>query len=177
MATINFTPFPTLITERLTLRKLSSDDQHNIFALRSDAETNKYLSREPSKTVEDAIRFINNINTNIENNACIYWAVSLTSTKTFVGTICLFDFSDEKDSCEIGYELIPKFQKQGIMKEAAEAVVQYAFQTLKLQKIVAVTHNENHNSTRLLAKLNFVAFKEATKKNSTSRAYALSRMQ
>ena len=39
----NFTPFPILATERLTLRQLSIDDQQNIFALRSDKEINKYL--------------------------------------------------------------------------------------------------------------------------------------
>jgi ribosomal-protein-alanine N-acetyltransferase len=34
-----------------------------------------------------------------------------------VGTICLFGFSDENASCEIGYELLTNFQGQGIMKE------------------------------------------------------------
>ena len=50
-----FTPFPILTTERLTLRQLSIDDQQNIFALRSDIEINKYLDRQVSKTIEDAI--------------------------------------------------------------------------------------------------------------------------
>ena len=79
----------------------------------------------------------------------------MTKTKTFVGTICLFDFSNEKSSCEIGYELMTKFQGQGIMKEAAEKVIDYAFQALQFQKIVAFTHNANRNSAKLLTKFNF----------------------
>ncbi len=155
MVNRNFTPFPILTTERLTLRQLSIDDKQNIFDLRSDTEINKYLDREPSKTIEDAINFIGKINDNIKNNNSIYWVISLTGTKTFVGTICLFDFSNEKNSCEIGYELMTKFQGRGIMKEAAKKVIEYTIETLGLKTIDAITHKQNQSSTKLLQKLNF----------------------
>src|SRR6476469_1766781 len=165
MTSRNFTPFPILTTERLTLRQLSMDDQVNIFALRSDKEINKYLDRQPSRTMEDAINFINNINAYVRNNDSVYWVITLTETNTFVGTICLFDFSNEKSSCEIGYELMTKYQGQGIMKEAAEKVIDYAFQTLQFQKIIAFTHNANQNSTKLLTKFNFKKSIEAEIEN------------
>jgi len=165
MVNRNFTPFPILTTGRLTLRQLSIDDKQDIFALRSDTEINKYLDREPSKTIDDAINFIRKVNDNIKNNNSVYWVISLTSTKTFVGTICLFDFSDEKNSCEIGYELMTKFQGQGIMKEAVQVVIDYAFRTLKFKKIIASTHYENLNSTNLLLKFNFVKSLETDKEN------------
>ncbi len=165
MVNINFTPFPILTTERLTLRPLSIDDQQDIFALRSDAEINKYLGRAPSQTIEDAINFINKINDNIQKNNSIYWVITLTKTKIFVGTICLFDFSAEKNSCEIGYELMTKFQNQGIMKEAVAEVITYTFETLQFQKIVAFTHNENQHSTKLLKKFNFLQSLEIDKEN------------
>lgn len=165
MVNINFSTFPILTTERLTLRQLSTDDQQNIFALRSDKKINKYLDREPCKTIEDAINFINKVNDNIQKNNSIYWVITLRKTKTFVGTICLFDFSNEKNSCEIGYELMTKFQSQGIMKEATEKVIDYAFKTLQFQKIIAFTHNENQNSTKLLTKFNFLQSLEANKEN------------
>ena len=173
MVNINFTPFPILTTERLTLRQLSIDDKQNIFALRSDTEINKYLDRVPSKTIEDAINFIKKINDNIRNNNAIYWVISLTSTKEFVGTICLFDFSNEKKSCEIGYELMTKFQGQGIMKEAVQVVIDYVFQTLKLKKILAFTHYENQNSTNLLLKFNFVKSVETDKENPNLNIFTL----
>jgi ribosomal-protein-alanine N-acetyltransferase len=161
----NFTPFPILTTERLTLRQLSIDDKQNIFDLRSDAEINKYLNRAPSKTIDDAVNFIEKVNDSIRNNNSIYWVISLTNTNTFVGTICLFDFSNENNSCEIGYELLTKFQRQGIMKEATQVVIDYVFQTLKFKKIVAFTHYENQNSTNLLLKFNFVKSLETDKEN------------
>ncbi|MDB5222437.1 MAG: family N-acetyltransferase [Chitinophagaceae bacterium] len=165
MITRNFTSFPILTTERLTLKQLSIDDQQNIFALRSDTEINKYLDREPCKTIEDAVNFITKVNDNIKKNNSLYWVITLTKTKTFVGTICLFNFSNETNSCEIGYELMIKFQGKGIMKEAAEKVIDYAFQILQFQKIVAHTHNKNQNSTKLLTRFNFLQSTEANKEN------------
>lgn len=173
MANRNFTSFPVLVTERLTLRQLSTADQQDIFALRSDMDINKYLDREPSKTIEDAITFINKVNDNVKNNNSLYWVISLTDSSTFVGTICLFDFSNEKNSCEIGYELLTKFQGQGIMKEAAQAVLDYAFHTLTFKKVIAFTHPNNHNSTKLLIKLNFVESKEANKENHELNTFTL----
>lgn len=173
MVNRNFTPFPILTTERLTLRQLSIDDKQAIFALRSDTEINKYLNREPSKTIEDAINFINKINDNIKNNNSIYWVISLTSTKIVVGTICLYDFSNEKNSCEIGYELMTKFQRQGIMKEAVQVVIDFVFQTLNFKKILAFTHCENQKSTELLLKLNFVKSVEKDQENHNLNIFTL----
>ena len=152
----NSATFPILTTERLTLRQLSIDDQQDIFALRSNPEINKFLDRQLCKTTEDAINFINKINDNIRKSNTFYWAITLTDTKKLVGTICLYNFSSEKNSCEIGYELMTQFQGQGIMKEAAQVVIDYLFQTLRFKKIVAFTHCENQNSTNLLLKFNFL---------------------
>jgi len=176
MITRNFTSFPILTTERLTLRQLSIGDQRDIFALRSDTEINKYLGREPCKTIEEAINFINKISDNIKKNNSLYWVITLTKTKTFVGTICLYNFSNETNSCEIGYELMLKFQGQGIMKEAAEKVIGYAFQTLQFQKIVAVTHNGNLSSTKLLMKFNFIQSTEADKENPELNIFTLTHL-
>lgn len=169
----NFTPFPILTTERLTLRQLSTNDQQNIFALRSNEAINKYLDRPIARSIEDAVSFINKVDENIKNNNSIYWVITLTSTGTFVGTICLFDFSKENSSCEIGYELMTAFQGRGIMKEAAEKVINYAFETLQFQKIVAFTHNDNQHSNKLLTKLNFIKSIKVPKENADFNIYNL----
>lgn len=105
---------PILTTERLSLRQVSIDDYQDIFDLRSDPKINKFLDRQPCTTLEDAKNFINKINENIEKGGTYYWVISKTETNQVVGTICIFDFSNENSSCEIGYELMVKFQGQGI---------------------------------------------------------------
>jgi [ribosomal protein S5]-alanine N-acetyltransferase len=150
-----FPPFPILTTERLTLRQLMITDEEEIFTLRSDSEINKYLDRQLSNTVEDSRNFINKVNENISKNVALYWAITLSCSNTFAGTICLFGFSDENDNCEIGYELLTDFQGQGIMKEAAEKVIDYAFNKIGVQKIEAFFHRDNQRSVNLLEKLLF----------------------
>jgi ribosomal-protein-alanine N-acetyltransferase len=170
-----FTPFPTLTTQNLTLRQVTPGDAQSIFALRSDPEINKYLERNPSKTVEDAIRFINIVTENIEKNESLYWAITLTESNAFAGTICLFGFSDKPGTCEIGYELLRNFQGQGIMLEAARKVMEYAVQTLQVQTIEAFTHQDNEGSTKLLAKLGFKKALEPDKTNPDLYGFTFSR--
>ena len=160
-----FTPFPILTTERLTLRQLVSNDEHEIFTLRSDSEINKYLDRQLSNTIEDARNFINKINESINKNDSLYWAITLSDKDKLIGTICLFGFSDENYKCEIGYELLINFQRQGIMKEAVEKVIDYAFNTIKVKKIEAFLHKDNQSSVKLLEKFSFRNSNEPDKAN------------
>ena len=161
----SFTPFPILTTERLTLRQLVIADELEIFTLRSDSEINKYLDRQVSNTIDDARNFINKVNENINKNDSLYWAITLSDRNILAGTICLFGFSDENNKCEIGYELLTNFQGQGIMKEAAEKVIDYAFNTIKVKKIEAFFHRDNQRSIKLLEKLSFRNSNEPDKTN------------
>src|SRR3569832_1993497 len=102
MLTPSFTPFPILKTERLTLRQLSGKDNKEIFTLRSDKQVNKYIDRNPCTTIEDARKFIHTIAEVVGQNKGIYWAITLTGNDHLVGTICLFNFSNENDRAEIG---------------------------------------------------------------------------
>lgn len=151
----NFAPFPILVTERLILRQLVTDDEKEIFTLRSDREINKYLDRKASKTIGDARNFINMINENIVKNDAVYWAITLKNKNTLAGTICLFGFSEENSKCEMGYELLTDFQGQGIMKEAVEKVIDYAFNTIKVEEIQAFPHRDNQRSIKLLEQFSF----------------------
>lgn len=166
--------FPTLTTERLTLRQPSESDAQEIFLLRSNVIVNKYLDRQPSKTVEEALTFIRKVNENFKNNAGLYWAITQTGNKKIIGTICLFDFSAELKKCEIGYELLPDYQGKGIMNEALKKVVEFTFQTLELDTIDAFTHKDNQSSTRLLQKLNFKETAITDETNPSLRAFRLS---
>src|SRR3982751_1592761 len=114
----SFTPFPVLTTTRLLLRRLSIDDAPEIFALRSDPIVNKYLERIKARSIEDAVDFIKKINFGIDADQSIYWAISFKGELGLIGTICLWNFSDEENKAEIGYELLPSYHGKGIMHEA-----------------------------------------------------------
>jgi len=152
---INFTPFPALQTERLSLRKLSLDDANEIFFLRSDESVNKFMERTRAASLEDAHNFINKTNHEIENNQCVDWAITFKDDSRLIGSICFWNISIEENKAEVGYELLPDFQGKGIAQEALSAVIVFGFEVMKLKTIEAYTHKENLQSTKLLEKFNF----------------------
>ena len=104
---------------------------------------------------EITANFIEMINENVQRNNSIYWAITLNGTDNLIGTICLFDFSNDDTKAEIGYELLPEFLGKGIMQEAASKVIDFGAQRIGLHLIEAYTHSENESSIKLLEKLNF----------------------
>lgn len=155
MPRLDCKPFPVLNTTRLTLRQLDLRDTAEIYALRSDDRVNQFLDRPKTETMEEARLFIQKINDGIERNEWLYWAIVFQKQTALIGTICLWNFSSEKNSAEIGYELNPDFHGQGIMQEAMVKVIDYAFRELELQELEAHTHALNSKSTAILTRNNF----------------------
>jgi ribosomal-protein-alanine N-acetyltransferase len=161
---IRFSPFPILQTERLILRKLSLDDAEEIFFLRSDEEVNRYLDRTRAVDLDDALGFINKVNIGIANDKWMYWAVCFKDNPKLIGTVCLWNLNEEENKAEVGYELMPEYQRKGIAQESLDGVIGFGFSKLELDKIEAYTQKENLASIKLLEKLNFVRdFDEETK--------------
>lgn len=169
MENTSIATLPILTTERLTLRQLAISDADQIFKLRTDSAVNRFLNRQLCNSIDEARDFISKIT---QSNAC-YWGITLNDENVFVGTICLFGFSEENYHCEIGFELLKKYQKQGIMKEAVEKVKDYAFDALKVKFIEAHVHSENHSSIRLLEKYLFTIAHQPDKANTGSVFFCL----
>ena len=137
------------------LRQLVNGDENEIFALRSSDVVNKYLDRQPCKSIEDARTFIQTINEIVKKNDGIYWAITLNGNDKLIGTVCLFDFLEEKFKAEVGYELLPDFQGKGIMQEAVSKVLEFGLHHIGLKAIEAYTNSKNESSIKLLEKFNF----------------------
>lgn len=161
--------FATLFTNRLQLRPLTITDCEAIFGVRSNDFVNQYLDRPACITSEDALLFIKNIQQDIIKQKCMYWAICFNRNNNLIGTICLFDFSADQQTAEIGFELLPPFQGKGYMQEALAAILTLGFEVLKIQTISAVAHIDNYPSIHLLEKNNFTRFPDA--EGNTDTAY------
>jgi ribosomal-protein-alanine N-acetyltransferase len=151
--------FPEIKTERLSLRKIEELDCDNILFLRSDVTVNKFIERPENRKTRnktDAIKFIKEINEAFDKNKSISWGITLKNNPKVIGTICLWNFSENKKTAEVGYDLDPEYQRIGIMNEALNSIIDFGFNKLKLDTIEAFTHKENENSKKLLAKNEFV---------------------
>lgn len=147
--------FPTITTVRLILRELKKEDANEIFFLRTNERVNQFLDREKATVLQDALDHIQKIETGIAKHRWMYWAISLKEMHSLIGTIGLFNVNNEKETAEIGYELNPAFFGQGIMQEAIEPVIQFAFEQMNIKTLTAFTKSDNEKSVDLLKRNHF----------------------
>lgn len=154
MQTYNFSPFPVLSSTRLQLRPFTTDDLPRIFALRSSSEVAKYLDRPLMVEEQEAEAYLEKMQQGVAKGQWIIWGIH-DQQLGFVGSICLWNFSDADQKAEMGYELLPAFHGKGIMTEAIQLVLAYGFRTLQLNWIEAEVSSANMASVRLLQKFPF----------------------
>ena len=156
MLTINFHPFKNLETERLFLRRVTAADINEIFALRSNPITMKYIPRPLVSNIDEALAHIKMIDNKIEKNEGINWAITLKGSSKMIGLIGHYRLQPENHRCEIGYMILPEYNGKGITTEAIKVVLEYGFDDLQMHSIEAVIDPENIASERVLQKNGFV---------------------
>lgn len=156
MLTINFHPFQNLESERLLLRRLDENDVEEVFALRSNPETMKYIPKPLAKTKQDALAHIAMIEDKIVNNIGINWGITIKGNAKIIGIIGHYRIQPENHRAEIGYMSLPEFNGQGYITEAIKAVVSYGFEEMNLHSIEAIIDPDNNASERVLRKNGFI---------------------
>ncbi|NIF04526.1 GNAT family N-acetyltransferase [Chryseobacterium sp. Tr-659] len=145
-----------LETQRLILQEINETHAEDILRIRSNEMINKYVKRNSPKTNYDALEFILNIKKRTRNKEIVFWGISYKNQVRLIGTICLWNFSEDRKIAEVGYELLPDYHQQGIMSEALKSVLDYGMKSLQLEEILAFTSKHNSASQALLTKNAFV---------------------
>lgn len=151
-----FQPFPVLHTPRLLLRQVQPDDVDEIFFLRSDPSVLQYIDRYPARSKEEAAAFIDNVRKWEAANESILWAMCFPENQKLIGTIGYWRIQPEHFRAEIGYVLHPQHHGNGLMTEAMKAVIDYAFEVMRLHSIEANINPMNEASKQVLLKNGFV---------------------
>ncbi|MFP3832922.1 GNAT family N-acetyltransferase [Chryseobacterium sp. SIMBA_028] len=154
-----------LETERLILNGINESHVEDILKIRSNDVINQYVKRNSPKTNYDALEFILHIKRKTQEKEIVFWGISYKGYPRLIGTICLWKFSEDRKTAEVGYELLPDYHHQGIMTEALKVVLEFGFNELNLQNVLAFTDRLNTNSQLLLLKHNFVLEESETVEN------------
>lgn len=85
-----------------------------------------------------------------------YWPIFLLEGGEHVGCAGLRPYRIDERIYELGFHLRRNFWGQGLAKEAAQAVINYAFGTLNAKALFAGHHPANEASRKLLLKLGFI---------------------
>lgn len=148
-----FDAFPEIETERLILREIMPDDAPAIFALFSDPKVTQYYDLYTYVDMEQAEELIDFFDESFEMERQIRWGIALKQDNVLIGT-CGFVWLRQYRG-EIGYDLQSAYWRQGIMSEAVEAILEFGFDQIGLNRIEALVMADNQASAGLLRSLGF----------------------
>ena len=146
---------PALEGGRIRLRQLSEDDAGDMHAVYSDEVTMAYWSNTPTKTLEETRQLVKRDVEATKNGRALFWAIEVKETGAVIGKCTLWQYDESNQRAEVGYILSRQYWRKGLMSEALEAMIDYAFSGLGLHRLEADTDTNNAASLALLEKLGF----------------------
>jgi len=144
----------TIKTERLLLKKLKLEDAQTVFLYRSNDAVSRYQKFHP-KTLEDAINFITENTKHIDIDDSWFQLGIYLHSGELIGDFGIHFINKQHGICEIGYTIKPDKQRKGYGKEAALGVLNYLFEIMKKNEIIASIDPRNEPSKKMLEGMGF----------------------
>jgi [ribosomal protein S5]-alanine N-acetyltransferase len=148
-----------LSTSRLSIRELVEDDAPFVVQLLNDPAFLQYVGDKGVRSLDGAREYMRS------GPLAMYaefgfglWVAELPDA-TPIG-LCGLLKRPVLDDVDLGFALLPQFRREGYTLEAASAVMAYARETLRLDRLVAIVNPDNEASARLLERLGF-SFEES----------------
>lgn len=150
---LHHVPLP-LQTERLVLREVQPEDRRDVHRYASDPEVVKYMAWGPN-TEEESRAHVAARSSAPAQSPRISWelVLELKSTSRVIGGCGIRVHSAVNRDADIGYVLHRDYWGQGLVTEAASAIIEVGFSTLRMHRIWATTDPENLRSIRVLERL------------------------
>jgi RimJ/RimL family protein N-acetyltransferase len=148
--------FPALETVRLRLRGLRPGDEEFLASLDSDPRVMEHIHEGPLP-YEKALRYAH---AQVQG-ACFRrhwgkWMVESHDGGQPLGWVEVGNVNGRyRDDLQVGYEFAPGAWGRGYATEAAGRVIEYMFEEIGLDRLVAIAREANPASLRVLSKLGF----------------------
>ena len=138
--------------EKLFIEKFKKSDILEWSKIESDPKVRHFIDGE-KQTYKQSEEYIKKNILSYDDNGFGRFAVRLKKNKQLIG---MCGFLEEDYGIDFGYRYTPSVWRKGIGFDVAKLVLNYGIKKLKLDKILALTHEDNHGSIRILEKLNFI---------------------
>ena len=144
-----------LETERLTIRRMTQEDAPFILRLLNEASFLHFIGDKGVRNLDEARRYIESGPiASYEHFGFGLYLVQCKASGDPAG-MCGLIRRDTLEDVDLGFAFVPQFWSRGFAGEACEAVLQQAWNDLRLQNVVAVTAVDNERSISLLQRLGF----------------------
>jgi len=147
-----------LTTKRLILRKPEKKDIKDLIEGLNNFNVSKYLARVPHPyRKKDALWWINNCKKQFakKDKDSYEFNIELKSEKKLIGGIGIHKVDYFDSTANIGYWMNEKYWKQGIIKEALIKLIDFAYNKLKLNRLVIIAYVGNKASNGVAKRFKF----------------------
>lgn len=142
-------------TPRLFLREAAEPDADFFVALLNSPGWLEYIGDRQIRTPEEATEYLRKrVFPAYENPGFGAYCIQLHDSGATVGVCGLYK-RETLPFYDLGYALLPEFEGNGYIHEAAAAVLKDAEKRLQLPVLLAITSKGNLRSVRVLEKLGF----------------------
>jgi ribosomal-protein-alanine N-acetyltransferase len=128
-----------------------SSDLLKIFG---DERVMEYYNLIPLKTISDAEKIILHFQKKYSDGIGIRWGIVLKGTENCIGTIGVNNYTIHHRG-SIGYDLHHSYWNKGFVTGALQAIIEYAFSELGVNRIEAEVMLGNKASEKVLEKAGF----------------------
>ncbi len=144
----------TIETDRLQLRRWRESDREPFAAMNADQRVMEFFPKQLS--TDESHAYVSRIGQHFDEHGFGLWAVEVKNVAPFVGFIGLAipQFPAHFTPCvEIGWRLAAEHWGCGYAAEGALSVLEFAFSSLRLEEVVAMTAARNQRSQRVMEKI------------------------
>jgi ribosomal-protein-alanine N-acetyltransferase len=142
-----------LTTARLRLRPFTAADLHAIHAVYSDPDVMRHVGNGAHRSIEDTANALRIYGDVLARHGYSFLAVTEREGGALVGDGGLYPLGGQGPDVELGYTLARAVWGRGYATELGRALVDYAFDELKVPRVVAQVEPANVASRHVLEKL------------------------
>ena len=145
--------YDTFETERLLLKATSTEDASLILELLNTPKWIKNIGDRNVKSLAAAETYIKErMEPQLKRLGYSNYTIIRKSDRAKMGTCGLYD-REGLEGIDIGFALLPEFEKQGYAYEASAKLLDFAIHEIKIPMVQGITLKENIPSRKLLEKL------------------------
>ena len=140
----------------ILLRPLKVSDLNFLFEVENNTDNWKYGAENKQYTKEELTNYIANAKQDISVSKQFRFVIDFENTP--IGFIDLFDYTT--DSAGVGVIITKKYRGRGFAKEVLKLLIDYATNTLKIEKLHCNIQEDNFASIKLFTSCGFELEKE-----------------
>ena len=147
--------YKSFTSKRLIIRPTFEQDDKLIFQLMNTPKFIKYVGDRKISSINDAKNYIK-----VKMLAQLYlmgyssYTLINKSNGDKIGICGLYNRAGV-DGIDIGFSILPHFERLGYAYESSSRLIKGAFEELEIEEIKAITNQDNISSKNLLKKLGF----------------------